>query len=231
MRGAQGRQSIPSTKPRIIPADAGSTEVDGACQVDSRDHPRGCGEHGKVSTQQFADAGSSPRMRGAPEGHHVLIRYQGIIPADAGSTPRHTKGHPMCRDHPRGCGEHPVYPPFQLHQSGSSPRMRGARVECKVPTPHHRIIPADAGSTLRVARATRCTKDHPRGCGEHGRIGCADVFRQGSSPRMRGARTTTDRMVKCGGIIPADAGSTTRSNKRTPISTDHPRGCGEHLSH
>ena len=50
---------------------------------------------------------------------------------------------------------------------GSSPRMRGAPMPYPVSIGTHRIIPADAGSTLIIrARRDRCG-DHPRGCGEH----------------------------------------------------------------
>ena len=52
-----------------------------------------------------------------------------------------------------------------------------------------RIIPADAGSTLHKTAPMGSVWDHPRGCGEH--IAASELwdYPQGSSPRMRGART------------------------------------------
>ena len=112
---------------RIIPADAGSTGVTMAWLTADEDHPRGCGEHAAIKTDNDGPEGSSPRMRGALSVHHHHSFLSRIIPADAGSTSTASKLIPAGGDHPRGCGEH-----------------FAAR---KVPTDQQRIIPADAGST------------------------------------------------------------------------------------
>ena len=86
MRGALSRNSVQGAPVRIIPADAGSTQVAQYKDVADRDHPRGCGEHAVVTTINALGVGSSPRMRGA---RYDSIRWRdrlGIIPADAGST-------------------------------------------------------------------------------------------------------------------------------------------------
>ena len=70
------------------------------------------------------------------------------------------------------------------------------------------IIPADAGSTLRIERAKQTPEDHPRGCGEHNTTEWEDPWKEGSSPRMRGAQSCLMAYGLCGRIIPADAGST-----------------------
>ena len=131
----------------IIPADAGSTYVVNQSQDNTKDHPRGCGEHSVLDLPCVHDAGSSPRMRGAlMETRHSVIEGR-IIPADAGSTGRKEAGDRTMLDHPRGCGEHYG----QLSQCwclmGSSPRMRGARSPSLLIHLARRIIPADAGST------------------------------------------------------------------------------------
>ena len=71
-----------------------------------------------------------------------------------------------------------------------------------------RIIPADAGSTLTDVFNQMNPKDHPRGCGEHTIL--LNTFNQskGSSPRMRGAPSSSTGIHKYRRIIPADAGST-----------------------
>ena len=81
----------------------------------------------------------------------------------------------------------------QIMTEGSSPRMRGAQQRYLNPKIHNRIIPADAGSTNAQRTTTRESKDHPRGCGEHGTEAVLIPHCQGSSPRMRGAR----REFKC----------------------------------
>mgnify|MGYP000982101885 CR=1 FL=1 len=111
---------------------------------------------------------------------------------------------------------------------GSSPRMRGA------PTYEHRadgtrgIIPAHAGSTNPRCTAAPWTRDHPRACGEHSATRRANSTGLGSSPRMRGARSTPPPNKNGGRIIPAHAGSTCQHPCAYGQSGDHPRACGEH---
>ena len=72
----------------IIPADAGSTRLLAISQQLDRDHPRGCGEHKVKPPDGSIRGGSSPRMRGARPCLVKSYKVAGIIPADAGSTPR-----------------------------------------------------------------------------------------------------------------------------------------------
>ena len=71
------------------------------------------------------------------------------------------------------------------------------------------IILADAGSTDVVA--------------------AKHVVQGGSSSRMRGAPGNLEQAVRNTGIILADAGSTLQSRIIRTLTTDHPRGCGEHI--
>ena len=90
-------------------------------------------------------------------------------------------------DHPRGCGEHLVDSPPAVTSRGSSPRMRGAlMVGCSLYSLLG-IIPADAGSTAKLAYMLTLQGDHPRGCGEHHQPLTLRPRIGGSSPRMRGA--------------------------------------------
>ena len=72
-------------------------------------------------------------------------------------------------------------------------------------------------------------RDHPRIRGEH----CQAILHvsslAGSSPHTRGAPQLWRRPSCRPGIIPAYAGSTSKSNPRTPPEKDHPRIRGEHL--
>ena len=114
-------------KDRIIPADAGSTQRQRVLLPQTRDHPRGCGEHSLSFARRHSSVGSSPRMRGALVHRQRIKLFPGIIPADAGSTVLPYSHALFKKDHPRGCGEHEA----KLHRP-----LRG-----------HGIIPADAGST------------------------------------------------------------------------------------
>ena len=68
MRGAHQRGMVAVHRCGIIPADAGSTDVQESAHVPDEDHPRGCGEHIRVENNGVRDVGSSPRMRGAQDG-------------------------------------------------------------------------------------------------------------------------------------------------------------------
>ncbi len=172
--------------------------------------------------------GSSPRVRGARLCDYTLVILVGIIPACAGSTTLRLHPRDTRRDHPRVCGEHSAWASRSSPAWGSSPRVRGAPSSS---TPRARtagIIPACAGSTSR-RRARRCAcRDHPRVCGEHLMYRLQDIHREGSSPRVRGARSRSMVWGSRLGIIPACAGSTTDRKDRPCLTKDHPRVCGEH---
>ena len=140
-------------------------------------------------------------MRGASDG-------RGIIPAYAGSTTRREVIRHGIWDHPRVCGEHGSELSRLAEWLGSSPRMRGAQVQGRVPVQGQGIIPAYAGSTPWCRKSGRQTRDHPRVCGEHTSAEVEGFARTGSSPRMRGALGRQLRIHAHGGIIPAYAGST-----------------------
>ena len=86
--------------------------------------------------------------------------------------------------------------------------MRGALFFHSKHGSRDRIIPADAGSTRCYGQQARVSKDHPRGCGEHYPNKASEMWFDGSSPRMRGARSCDYFVNVNAGIIPADAGST-----------------------
>ena len=65
MRGAQDGSGKSGNGFRIIPADAGSTMSGLTEALNSKDHPRGCGEHLFQGISRIRSKGSSPRMRGA----------------------------------------------------------------------------------------------------------------------------------------------------------------------
>ena len=134
---------------RIIPAYAGSTGRVLVVESWPWDHPRVCGEHYGGQGFELLVQGSSPRMRGARREPGGWRACGWIIPAYAGSTMYVSSPAWSGRDHPRGCGEHHRRCPAGRPSCGSSPRMRGARQQCKGPLGRMGIIPAYAGSTTR----------------------------------------------------------------------------------
>ncbi len=228
MRGALPGAHLGLGAPGLIPADAGSTSRSVPLSPHSRAHPRRCGEHRIGPPRLTRRKGSSPQMRGARalslDGH----RPGGLIPADAGSTSSSASIPPATRAHPRRCGEHDKVGVRTMRDVGSSPQMRGARGDCFARRLGCGLIPADAGSTAPCAGPRRHPWAHPRRCGEHTATRCLVGTPCGSSPQMRGARRPTVAVSPRSGLIPADAGSTSRCDPtRRPLRA-HPRRCGEH---
>ena len=208
MRGARSTDARHAYGHGIIPAYAGSTLALFVACVLAKDHPRVCGEHNIQLDVWQSYQGSSPRMRGALAFHHRRAQRLGIIPAYAGSTDTTAGRRSSCWDHPRVCGEHELSMPRKLTNSGSSPRMRGAHADRLGEVPQPGIIPAYAGSTATTTIRCAPCRDHPRVCGEHGSKTMPPGWHEGSSPRMRGARSTERAFEPVAGIIPAYAGST-----------------------
>ena len=147
MRGALRHLDRHGLAVGIIPAYAGSTNCSRFLTRWHWDHPRVCGEHSPTCASPRRAAGSSPRMRGALA--HLVLQSAlfGIIPAYAGSTWNVVITASYGRDHPRVCGEHQRFEPAHARSTGSSPRMRGARLPGGGAVEPRGIIPAYAGST------------------------------------------------------------------------------------
>ena len=210
VRGAR-RPRQPGIRPNgIIPACAGSTQVRLRRRPWTEDHPRMCGEHRSGFNALFFLTGSSPHVRGARGRTSFPSRFQGIIPACAGSTGRGSCAWCPPRDHPRMCGEHSRSFPVTWTPQGSSPHVRGAHGRAHGYVPIIGIIPACAGSTERHSYKMRVPGDHPRMCGEHAVTAVSLVCAKGSSPHVRGAQGDKTLSLITTGIIPACAGSTLR---------------------
>ncbi len=91
--------------------------------------------------------GSSPRVRGSHMPRVSATSFIGIIPAGAGLTNDFLLLNQNKRDHPRGCGAHPIDKSLRAARAGSSPRVRGSRWIKKSMKNASGIIPAGAGLT------------------------------------------------------------------------------------
>ena len=248
MRGTLVRCRTAATWGRIIPAHAGNSLGMLKVYAVPSDHPRACGELQTVKFFGCHTDGSSPRMRGTPEYLGDRLDDRRIIPAHAGnSTIRNTITHRL-PDHPRACGELPLWRQSGERDCGSSPRMRGTHLMRTPWLRVYRIIPAHAGNSTTPSRRSSVWTDHPRACGELSVTGDASPLSNGSSPRMRGTRPSggsrhefdhgssprmrgTPSVVYGRGpidrIIPAHAGNSFWPTAPTGFRPDHPRACGE----
>ena len=152
---------------RIIPAYAGSTVDVRGHGYSSSDHPRIRGEHKGPRLGEGSGSGSSPHTRGAPAIYQRQNKYSHIIPAYAGSTSQLISPAFSRRDHPRIRGEHLGRLTHPVQPAGSSPHTRGAPGSAPGEVGHAGIIPAYAGSTLRLRPWQEVVLDHPRIRGEH----------------------------------------------------------------
>ncbi len=128
------------------------------------------------------------------------------------------------------CGEHKTNKRTSCGATGSSPRVRGTHQEFKHDGNPVRFIPACAGNTLRPRPGLLPPAVHPRVCGEHVVIFVGGALYAGSSPRVRGTlhgRVDTDKTFR---FIPACAGNTAGGLLPRPLTSVHPRVCGEHIS-
>ena len=158
-------------------------------------------------------------MRGKELTHATLQTSNRITPAYAGKRPVPSTNVMIFEDHPRLCGEKPIYQHRSPEYLGSPPPMRG-----KVPPRHccfmsSRITPAYAGKRLRGRRSDAAVRDHPRLCGEKAYKKLAKSRKKGSPPPMRGKAVSHIWVCQRGGITPAYAGKSTH-----PTYTAHAKG-------
>ena len=208
VRGTRRRLAHAHLHSGIIPACAGNTSTGCASSCCARDHPRVCGEHYTCPTFHSSISGSSPRVRGTQYLSSKPVIIVGIIPACAGNTCGRSYTYRLARDHPRVCGEHQTEVVHERLPQGSSPRVRGTRVQGRAVGLGRGIIPACAGNTKPKSSTNACRRDHPRVCGEHLAFLVRVAAARGSSPRVRGTPCYRRRGSDRNGIIPACAGNT-----------------------
>ena len=126
------------------------------------------------------------------------------------------------------CGEHAALFTLIAKSAGSSPRVRGTRIDRVRKPVDSGIIPACAGNTSLTVTSTPTLRDHPRVCGEHLSASAHTAPLVGSSPRVRGTPPPVCPTIEGCGIIPACAGNTLGTCPARSCRRDHPRVCGEH---
>ena len=165
-----------------------------------------CGE--KIATMALAPCklGSPPRVRGkvgliCPT--RILMR---ITPACAGKRTKTFCCRRRCWDHPRVCGEKASATPLKSSPRGSPPRVRGKVGVTPRSMPDKRITPACAGKSMTGMQTCRCTRDHPRVCGEKHDSVNPSISCKGSPPRVRGKAARLPATSTVSRITPACAG-------------------------
>ena len=186
VRGTPSAQGHDESRGRFIPACAGNAEAVGSRLRGRAVHPRVCGERGvSVASVEQMD-GSSPRVRGTRERFRVIAVSIRFIPACAGNASASRRRLLGSTVHPRVCGERATTQQFISQMGGSSPRVRGTRLEAHRILGLARFIPACAGNAAGTDVQDNSVAVHPRVCGERGGIYAMNEDDYGSSPRVRG---------------------------------------------
>ena len=129
VRGTPCEPTRRSCVGRFIPAGAGNTISLLIATQSPTVHPRGCGEHKHRPLTKVFDSGSSPRVRGTRMSKPSGAWKDRFIPAGAGNTDSNRWISDGISVHPRGCGEHATWTGRFEVSAGSSPRVRGTRIE------------------------------------------------------------------------------------------------------
>ena len=132
--------------------------------------------------------------------------------------------------HPRSRGENPPRKTRIPTSSGSSPLTRGKRLLPVLGCAWVGLIPAHAGKTPPRPSASPSRPAHPRSRGENFFAEPLAKTGAGSSPLTRGKRANSDDNQTDRGLIPAHAGKTNPSTRRTLPLAAHPRSRGENPS-
>ena len=149
MRGKPGQTRRHGRPAGNIPAYAGKTRSLRLQSSTSEEHPRVCGENSADTALLHSPPGTSPRMRGKRLLNRPLPAPQGNIPAYAGKTTSEFTVVKSEEEHPRVCGENSPGQWIKKTMSGTSPRMRGKRIESEKRFSRDRNIPAYAGKTKK----------------------------------------------------------------------------------
>ena len=211
----------------LIPACAGKTSSRPARSTRTWAHPRVCGENDDTGGETRAIAGSSPRVRGKRPMDSRRDQASGLIPACAGKTGCGRRRTPWAGAHPRVCGENNHVRDGLSVGAGSSPRVRGKPATDDGRFAITRLIPACAGKTVGEGVGDDKGEAHPRVCGENPRFPHRPALVAGSSPRVRGKRSSRGARGPRRRLIPACAGKTGRGEDLGGHEGAHPRVCGE----
>ena len=106
VRGTYSLFDRETVRAGLIPAGAGNMSSPQGMEVVRGAHPRGCGEHWRVTTYASVPLGSSPRVRGTFSPVEGCTHFEGLIPAGAGNICCMSEHGGRTGAHPRGCGEH-----------------------------------------------------------------------------------------------------------------------------
>ena len=178
-------------------------------------HPRSRGENASHAPHVTTGTGSSPLTRGKPQRRPRARHGPGLIPAHAGKTLTFGILRDLAWAHPRSRGENLLITNSSHSAQGSSPLTRGKHGVYAGWAPGIGLIPAHAGKTGSVVPSRREVRAHPRSRGENSMCDVSLVTLIGSSPLTRGKPRRCNQEPVNWRLIPAHAGKTRPSRRRS----------------
>ena len=115
----------------------------------------------------------------------------GIIPTRVGTSTSAISPLSGFGDHPHACGDKLHRLIFSFSRLGSSPRVWGQVIICKLDNGNVRIIPTRVGTRKTTHTDTRTDEDHPHACGDKYLTLGTHIKMTGSSPRVWGQEPVT----------------------------------------
>ena len=110
---------------------------------------------------------------------------------------------------------------------GSSPRVWGQVLLCKLILNRFRIIPTRMGTSCTCVLVCCCVWDHPHAYGDKPRGDMQRILRIGSSPRVWGQGICDTIICDNAGIIPTRMGTSSISRGSIFTFWDHPHAYGD----
>ena len=228
---ARGTHPIPTAwamSARLTPARAGNTAMASQGKSNAQAYPRSRGEHRLLSRAVRAGAGLPPLARGTLDLAGVIDPGRGLTPARAGNTELGLMAGPSWGAYPRSRGEHARSPGYMDSTNGLPPLARGTHDEIAGGSSADRLTPARAGNTRPLPCRCRRARAYPRSRGEHGLRGSPVTIGRGLPPLARGTPDGSPGHRRKGGLTPARAGNTVRTDVPGHLEPAYPRSRGEH---
>ena len=175
----------------------------------------------------FYTSGSSPRVWGQEYPRAECRCQNGIIPTRVGTSVYVVKLRCDKRDHPHACGDKASVALQEVSETGSSPRVWGQVIVCKLDNGNIRIIPTRVGTRSIDSVHHHSREDHPHACGDKS---TAQFFlrpRVGSSPRVWGQGPPIWTTFLFSRIIPTRVGTRCSNCYKIKKLQDHPHACGD----
>ena len=137
----------------ITPACAGKSFFCPNRILWDKDHPRMCGEKKHIKCYERSQTGSPPHVRGKVVNPQYSSVWSRITPACAGKSALRCTSVRKFQDHPRMCGEKPLFMCTGFPTWGSPPHVRGKGSSLGWSRAFHGITPACAGKRLKRSRS------------------------------------------------------------------------------